>query len=199
MSATNGWLLLSNLLLFGVLVGLGLVVVSLARQIGILHERTAPLGVLKASPPLRLGEVVPPLRASDLRGLEVDLTQAALRGEPHALLFVATDCSLCRSVLAEFKAQIENPSRPLVGYLVGDGTGIDGYRAYAEDHGFDPRQFLVSQALAIQLQVRLLPFLVVIDGQGRLRVREAVQGPQALRRILDRSLLAPGDQPLSTP
>ena len=43
------WLLVSNLLLLAVLGALALVVLSLARQIGILHERTAPLGLVSKS------------------------------------------------------------------------------------------------------------------------------------------------------
>jgi hypothetical protein len=83
---------------------------------------------------------------------------------------------------------------PLSGYLVSDGARIDDCRAYAESCDIDPHRYLISQALAVQMQVRLLPFLVVIDAEGRLQAREIVQDSRALSRILSRlQLPEPGD------
>lgn len=182
------WLLVSNGLLLVLLGGLGFVVLSLARQIGVLHERTAPLGLLRQAPGLKLGEVVPPLKAPDLLGGEVDLLQAAAGGRAVALLFVAPDCPVCGAVLPAFKTLTgaQDGMESVSGYLVSDGTRIDDCRAYAESGGFDPRRYLISQALAVQMQVRLLPFLVVIDAQGCLQAQEVVQDPRALARILSR-------------
>ena len=180
------WLLVSNALLLVLLGGLGFVALSLARQIGVLHERTAPLGLLRKAPGLKLGEMVPPLKAPNLSGGEVDLMQEAAEGRAVALLFVAPDCPVCASVLPAFKTLTRDGMDSVSGYLVSDGTRIDDCRAYAESAGFDPHRYLISQALAVQMQVRLLPFLVVIDDRGRLQAQEMVQDPRALARILSR-------------
>lgn len=187
------WLLASNGLLLILVGGLGFLVLSLARQIGVLHERTAPLGLLKQAPSLKLGENVPSLQAPNLLGREVDLTQA---GRALALLFVAPDCPVCSGVLPAFRTltQPEIGSAAVSGYLVSDGTRMDDCRAYAESGDIDPRRYLISQALAVQMQVRLLPFLVVIDAEGRLQAQEVVQDARALTRILSRlHLPRPGD------
>jgi methylamine dehydrogenase accessory protein MauD len=187
------WLLASNVLLLILLGGLGFLLLSLARQIGVLHERTAPLGLLRQAPGLKLGEIVPSLQAPDLFGREVDLTQA---GHALALLFVAPDCPVCSSVLPAFRTltQSQTGAAPVSGYLVSDGTRIDDCRAYAENCDIDPHRYLISQALAVQMQVRLLPFLVVIDAEGRLQAREMVQDSRALSRILSRlQLPEPGN------
>ena len=187
------WLLASNVLLLILLGGLGFLVLPLARQIGVLHERTAPLGLLRQAPGLKLGEIVPSLQAPDLFGREVDLTQA---GHALVLLFVAPDCPVCSSVLPAFRTltQSQTGTISLSGYLVSDGTRIDDCRAYAESFDINPRRYLISQALAVQMQVRLLPFLVVIDAEGRLQAREVVQDSRALYRILSRlHLPEPGD------
>ncbi len=192
------WLLASNVLLLILLGGLGFLVLSLARQIGVLHERTAPLGVLRQAPGLKLGEMVPPLQAPDLFGREVDLSRV---GHGLALLFVAPDCPVCSSVLPAFRALTESQmgTKPLSGYLVSDGARIDECRVYAESCDINPRRYLISQALALQMQVRLLPFLVVIDAEGRLQAREMVQDSRALSRILSRLHLPESGDPVSAP
>jgi hypothetical protein len=58
------WLLLSDVALLVVVGGLAVVVVVLARQIGVLHERTAPAGALMQ----KAGEV----ERLDLAGLQVE-------------------------------------------------------------------------------------------------------------------------------
>jgi methylamine dehydrogenase accessory protein MauD len=194
------WLLASNVLLLILVGGLGFLVLSLARQIGVLHERTAPLGLLRQAPGLKLGEIVPSLQAPNLFGRQVDLTQPALDGHALALLFVAPDCPVCSSVLPAFRTltQSQTGTAPLAGYLVSDGTRVDDCRAYADSRDVDPRRYLISQALAVQMQVRLLPFLVVIDAEGRLRAQEAVQDSRALARVLSRLHLPQPGEPLPT-
>jgi len=178
-----GWLLLSNLVLLAVVVGIGIVVLSLARQIGVLHERTAPLGLARQTPPVRVGERLPPLVATNLRGDDVDLDRVAAAGTHVALLFVATDCPICRTVAPVFQQRVDSAGAGLAGYLVSDAA-TGAYRDHAAAARVDPDRCLVSGVLALQLQVRMLPFLVVMDPDGRLVARELVQGARALDRAL---------------
>jgi methylamine dehydrogenase accessory protein MauD len=177
------WLLVSNGLLLAVTVGMGVMVLSLARQVRMLHQRTAALGLARRAPPVRVGERLPPLVAENLRGDDVDLDVIAAGGSHVALLFVAAACPICRTVAPLFRQRVASAGVELAGYLVGsDGAGVlrdDGVAA-----GFDPDHCLVGGLLALQLRVRLLPFLVVMDPQGRLVARELIQGARALDRTL---------------
>src|SRR3954465_9731187 len=67
-------LLLSLLLLSWLAIAaLGLCVLALARQIGVLHERVAPVGALSMSKGPAVGQPVPRLTARTLEGREVVL------------------------------------------------------------------------------------------------------------------------------
>src|SRR2546425_13204113 len=61
-------LLVSNVVLWAVVVLLGCVVAALARQIGVLHERVAPAGALMVGEGPAGGGPAPVVRALDLGG-----------------------------------------------------------------------------------------------------------------------------------
>jgi hypothetical protein len=82
-----------------------------------------------------------------------------------------------------FAQRVERAGDGLAGYLVG-GDASPAFREHAATAGFDPVRCLVSRLLALQLQVRLLPFLVVIDPEGRLLTRELIQSARSLDRTL---------------
>jgi thiol-disulfide isomerase/thioredoxin len=109
------------------------------------------------------------------------LTDGNLRGQPSALAFWATWCEPCRAEL------------PVL-----DRLAREGLRIYAIDiEGPERREAVAAFArsahltlpvayggnqVADQYRVETIPHLVVLDGQGR--VREVVQGPDALARAL---------------
>lgn len=177
------WLLISNLALLAVVAGLGLVVFSLARQIGILHERTAPLGMGRAAPKLEAGSDVPDLELPTLAGGRLSLRDASRVGHWSALLFVSADCPICKSILPAFVDQIGDHGARLDGFWVSDGTDMAAYPAYAEAHGLDEERYLISQELGLHLQIRQLPSLVIIDADGRLVLNRVVQSPHQLQAI----------------
>ncbi len=172
---------------FVVLLGLALVVLSLARQVGILHKRLAQVGTNRARKGLAPGATLPELALTALSGSPVDLS----RGK-SALLFLSADCPVCRSVLPAFESSLAGSG--LTGYRVADGLpgpdgGLPDYAAYARERDLDPDRFLVSQELGLVLGVRQLPTLVLLD-EGRLVRRETVGEPAAVKRLLAAAALS---------
>ena len=177
------WLLIVNLLLLVVLLGLGVVVLSLARRVGVLQERTAALRLARQTPSVRIGQRLPPLVATNLDGDDVDLDVLASGGRHVALLFVASDCPICRTVAPAFRQRVANAGPGLAGFLVGSDAA-QALREHGAAAGIEPAHCLLGSLLAFQLQVRVLPFLVVMDPSGRLLARELIQGERALDRTL---------------
>ncbi len=174
------WLFVSNLLLLAVLGALALVVLSLARQIGILHERTAPLGLVAKNQGVEEGGEVPDLELPTLASGHVRLKDAARSGRWSALLFIGADCPICRSVLPAYLDMLGDRNSWLEGYWVSDGSDMPSYPAYADANGIDPDRYLISQELALHLQVRQLPSIAIIDDQNRLVAGRVVQSPRQL-------------------
>ncbi len=177
------WLLVANVALLAAVAGLGVIVFVLARQIGVLHERTAPAGAL-----LRRAAQVERI---DLAELEVESLAGDVRnlarvagGKGLALLFVGPDCPVCRSLLGHYE-----PVFAELGFVpcwVGNAQPKSEQVAYADRHGLDSARYLVTPQLGINLQVMQTPTLVIVDADGRVGVREKLRGPRQLANIAAR-------------
>src|SRR5687767_11689740 len=114
----SAWWMTSYVVLW-VLVGvLGVAVVALARQVGILHLRLGPRGALEVDdegPPL--GEAIEPMEAEDLDGRPVVV---AGPGAERFLLFVSPGCPLCHEVLPSVRAVTR--SEGIAALVVADAT-----------------------------------------------------------------------------
>jgi methylamine dehydrogenase accessory protein MauD len=169
---------------FVIIIVLAFVVLSLARQVGILHERLSPAGMTRTREGIAVGEVLPPLEVRSVSGVKV---MPGRERSGASLLFVAADCPICKSVLPAYEAALGDV--PLTAYWVTDGLpGSDGtvpdYEGFAAEHHIDPDRFLVSQELGLKLGIRQIPALAVLDGAGRLTHLEIVNGPRQLAGIL---------------
>src|SRR5919108_3391382 len=92
-------LMVSQAVLFALVVGLSLVVLALARQIGVLHERVAPLGALMTDRAVDVGQPAPPLEVVDLAGDKLLLGGTRADGKSQLLLFVSPTCPMCKKLL----------------------------------------------------------------------------------------------------
>ena len=79
-------LLVSNALLWVLVCVLGLVVLALTRQIGLLHERIAPVGALAVARGPAVGEPIPEFHVKSLDGQPIRIG-GAQSGPAHTLLF----------------------------------------------------------------------------------------------------------------
>ncbi len=168
---------------FILLIGLAIVVLSLARQVGILHERLSPAGMTRAREGIQIGQMVPAQALESLSGAPV-----AFSGAPCALLFVSSECPICRSVLPAFEDALRDSAYQ--GFWVADGLpgpsgDLPDYGRYAADHHVDPDRLLVSQALGLSLDVRQIPALVLLDEEQRLVARETLTGPRQVAALMN--------------
>ena len=174
------WLTASSMGLATVVTALGAVVLSLIRQVGVLHERTAPAGI--ASHGLRQ------TRRLDTSALTVRNLSGGTRslgdfaaGRPLAMLFVAPDCPLCKALLPSFWrafAQLDLPA-----CYVGGAESPEVHARYVSKHALDPGRYLLGQDLIAILQVAHTPTLILIDGSGQVTIRETLRGPAHLAAI----------------
>ena len=173
-------------LLLGLL-ALGFVALSLARQIGVLHERTAPVGGLLQKARREAVKVdridFEAVRVITAAGFAGPLRQLS-EGKPIALLFVNEECAVCKSLLPGYEATLRRyQASPLV--LVG-GSASTALAGFASAHGLRPERVLASSELAVALQVLQTPTLALLDTEGRLLERERLRGPAHLAKVAAR-------------
>ena len=174
------WLVLSSVLLAICIVALSIVTFSLARQIGVLHERSQPVASELHTVPVDEGAV---LERLDIPGDHSLITVT--------LLFVATDCPLCRMLHTTFSALKEN-HRVLGAYWVFAGDTPEAVGAYAAEHDIAVESVLVEPRLALQCAVINTPTLVLLrrDNQGwQLQARRSITSARQLQTLMDTYLV----------
>jgi len=155
-------LVVSNLLLWLLVVVLAVVVLALVRQVGVLHERITPVGALMLAKGLKVGELAPTLPLEALSGAAVTVGGARADGRSLLILFVSPTCPVCKVLLPVLKSSRKSESDWLDMMLASDGDLAD-QRAFVAEHGLDVFPYVVSTPLGLSYQVSRLPYAVILD------------------------------------
>lgn len=165
-------LVISEALLMVAVVVLAVIVFAMARQIGVLHERLAPIGAQTAAPALSVGQAIPRISMTTLAGTAFPIGEPLNADAVRMVLFVAPDCPICKRVIpAANDVAASSPGVELV--LVGDGA-LPELQSMRERLDLGGVPFVTGPELALVLQVARLPTLVLLDERGVLRAREIV-------------------------
>jgi len=93
----NEALMVSNIILWVVVLALVVALVALARQVGILYERVAPIGALMMDSGPKVGDEAPAFDLVDLAGQAVSLGKPADRST--LLFFLSPSCPVCKKLV----------------------------------------------------------------------------------------------------
>jgi methylamine dehydrogenase accessory protein MauD len=176
-------LAVSQAVLWLVVLALGATVFALARQIGVLHERVAPLGALMTDRAADVGDRAPRFELADIAGREVRLGGGGEGGRSQLLLFVSPDCPVCKKLLPVARSFARGERRRLDLVLVGDGER-DAHAAMAREHGLEGVPLVVSPAVGMGYGVGKLPYAVLVDGEGTVRAKGLVNSREHLESLL---------------
>ena len=177
-------LLVSNLLLWCVVIVLGVVVLALARQVGVLHERVAPAGALHADHGTEGG------RADGARDLPRASTAARSPSAVPTGTAVPRWCCGSRRPARCARRWCRRRSRwrraeRLRLVFASDGDKLEQHQAYVGDLGIAAYPYVVSQALGLAYAVSKLPFAVLIGGDGVLRSKGLVNTREHLESLVE--------------
>jgi len=174
-------LLVSQILLWIGFVALALVTLALARQIGVLHERVAPLGALMMDGGIDVGDAAPKFELTDLSGRPV--TIGGPRPRATMLLFVSPTCPVCKKLLGLVRDFVRDEKRHLDLVLVGDGER----RAQEElirRHRLQDVPYVIAPEVGMRFQVGKLPYAILVDEQGIVRAKGLVNSREHLESLL---------------
>jgi methylamine dehydrogenase accessory protein MauD len=174
-------LIASNFLLWLLVILLLVIVFALARQIGVLHERVAPVGALMPMNGPKIGERVEPIKAQALDGTSMTIGQGM--DDNILIYFLSPGCPVCKSLLPVVQAIEKHESGVTVRYA-SDGETTSAHERYANEHGIPISNYLLSRELGISLGVNKLPFATLINRDGVLRARGLVNNREHLESLL---------------
>jgi len=176
-------LLVSNLLLWCVVIVLAVVVLALARQVGVLHERVAPAGALMPTTGPKVGELTQPATYRGLDGNPV--TVGGPDGDSRAtlVLWISPTCPVCKALVPTAVSMARSERLRLV--FASDGEKLAQHQAYVGDLGISAYPYVVSQALGLAYAVSKLPFAVLVGGDGVLRSKGLVNTREHLESLVE--------------
>jgi methylamine dehydrogenase accessory protein MauD len=177
-------LTVSNVTLWLVVIGLSLALLAVVRQLGVLHERIAPVGALMLAKGLKVGEFAPRITVQDLEGRSLTLGAARADERATLLMFVSPTCPVCKVLLPVLKSSLTSERDWLDIVLASDGESAR-QREFVLAHRLGNFPYIVSAPLGISYQVSRLPFAVLIDAQGVLRARGIVNSREHLESLFE--------------
>lgn len=177
-------LIISNVILWLVVLGLCAVVVALVRQIGVLHERIAPAGALMMGSGPKVGEPIPEFELQTLSGQPIRLGGAHPAAHSTLLFFLAPTCPVCKTLIPVLKSCLRSERQWLDIVLASDGDVQEQHR-YIERSGLQDFPYIVSSELGITLQVGKLPYVLLVDEQGIIRAKGLVNSREHLESLFE--------------
>jgi methylamine dehydrogenase accessory protein MauD len=177
-------LAVSNAVLWAVVIALCVALLAVIRQLGVLHERLAPVGALMLAKGLKVGEPAPAITVEDLD--HRTLVFGAVRADERAtlLMFVSPTCPVCKALLPALKSSLASERDWLDIVLASDGESA-AQREFVQAQRLSSFPYVVSAALGIAFQVSRLPYAALIDAQGVLRARGIVNSREHLESLFE--------------
>jgi methylamine dehydrogenase accessory protein MauD len=176
-------LVASVVVLWIVVLVLGIAVLALARQIGVLHGRLAPAGALMTSAGPKVGELAPTLAIDDIDGTAFEV--GGPRDAAQLILFVSPTCPVCKQLVPTAKALARSERRRLKLAFASDGGELERHRRYVQDMGIEKYPYVVSLELGMKFEVGKLPFAVLIGPDGVLRSKGLVNNREHLESLVE--------------
>ena len=167
-------------MLWVVVLALLVAVFALARQIGILYERVAPMGALMIDSGPAVGDPAPRLELPTLDGGRLAVGAAGLHSQ--LLFFVSPTCPVCKKLLPILRSlhEVERGAFDLV--FASDGAEHD-HRAFRAASGLDAFPYLLSTELGMAFRVSKLPYAVLVDAAGKVKAKGLVNSREQVESL----------------
>ncbi len=176
-------LVVSQVVAWVVVLALAATVLALARQIGVLHERVAPLGALMTDRAADVGDRARRFDASAIDGRKVQIGGERAERKSQFLLFVSPSCPMCKKLLPTARSFARSERRDIDLVLVGDGDTGE-HEQMAREHGLEQVPLVISPVVGMSYGIGKLPYAVLIDHEGVVRAKGLVNSREHLESLL---------------
>jgi methylamine dehydrogenase accessory protein MauD len=181
--------MISNILLWVLMLGVIVALWALARQVGILYERVAPMGALVTDAGPKLGETAPRFELPALNGSVVGIGGARERSQ--LVFFLSPTCPVCKKLLPVLKSAAQAEGAWLDVVLASDGESTQ-HLAFYGDAKLQQFPYVLSADLGMTYRVSRLPYAVLIDERGVIRAKGLVSSREHLESLFNAKELGVG-------
>ena len=173
-------LIVSNLILWIAVLALLATVFALARQIGVLYERIAPMGALMLDAGPKIGDTAPALDLQTIDGRP--FATGGTRAKSLLIFFLSPTCPVCKKLLPILQRIAADESRWLELAFASDGE-YDEHAAFRARAGLGAFPYILSTELGMSYRIAKLPYAVLVDESGRVRAKGLVNSREQLESL----------------
>ena len=173
-------LLVAVVVLWVMVIALTIAVFALARQIGVLYERVAPMGALMMDAGPQVGDIAPAFNLTTLAGTRIQL--GAVGAHSMLIFFVSPTCPVCKKLLPVLRSIAKDESSWLRIVLASDGDE-NKQRAFYEQAKLTDFPYVISSDLGLAYKVAKLPYAALLDEQGRVRAKGLINSREQLESL----------------
>lgn len=178
-------LVISNIVLWIVVIGLSLMLLALTRQVGILYERVAPAGALMPTTGPKVGELTTALTINSIDNQAVELGGNNAQGLATFILFISPTCPVCKSLVPTAKSLVNSESSRMKLIFASDGDELEQHQNYAKDLDLNKFPYVLSEELGRTFEVSKLPFAVLIGADGTLKSKGLVNTREHMESLIE--------------
>jgi methylamine dehydrogenase accessory protein MauD len=176
-------LVISQILLWVLVLSMALMMLALLRQVGVLHERIAPMGALTLDRGPKEGEAAPQFEVKDIRrGTPLHL--GGPRGRSTLLFFLSPTCPVCKKLLPIVKSIQQAESSWLDVILASDGEPVEHERFIRTQH-LEDFPYILSSDVGMTYRIGKLPYGVMIDDAGVIRAKGLLNTREHLESLIE--------------
>lgn len=179
---TVQFLIASNVLLWLAFVGVAVVMLGLLRQIGLLHERSSPMGAMITDHGPDVGDMAPTFKLPDQTGAVVRIGGPSAQKRPTLLMFTAPTCPVCDKLFPLIKSIARTEKMSVV--TISDGQP-DEHERFLAKHDLGEIRYVVSAEVGMAFQVGKIPYGVLLDTDGVIRAKGLTNTREHLESLLE--------------
>jgi methylamine dehydrogenase accessory protein MauD len=173
-------LIVANALAWVAIAILVVAVLALARQVGVLHERVAPMGALTMDHGPEVGSAAPVFDLVALDGAPLAVGRGT--GRPLLLFFLSPTCPVCKKLLPVLRS-LPGGEAGLEVVLASDGEQPEHLAFYRKEK-LAPFPYVLSTDLGTTFRISKLPYAVLIGPDGRIAAKGLVNNREQIESLL---------------
>ncbi len=173
-------LIIAVVILWLLVIALVIAVFALARQIGVLYERVAPMGALMIDEGPKVGEQGPMFNLTTLSGERRVIGAPSVHS--NLLFFVSPTCPVCKKLLPVLRSIATDESDWLRIVLASDGDESK-QRAFYERARLQDFPYVLSTDLGMAYKVGRLPYAVLLDETGTIKAKGLINSREQLESL----------------
>jgi methylamine dehydrogenase accessory protein MauD len=172
-------LIIANAFAWVAIAVLSLAVLALARQVGVLHERMAPMGALTMDHGPEAGSPAPVFELPSLTGGRVAVGRPT--GRAQLIFFLSPTCPVCKKLLPVLRS-LPGSERGIEVVLASDGEPPEHMAFYAREK-LAPFPYVLSAELGLKFRISKLPYAVVVAPDGRIAAKGLVNNREQIESL----------------